>query len=40
VTLQDIQCQLKEKCKSFIAYSVATDKSYNVKATAQLAVLI
>jgi hypothetical protein len=26
----DIQCQLKEKCKHFVAYSVATDESTDV----------
>jgi hypothetical protein len=34
----DIVCQLKEKCKDFVAYSIAIDESTNV--TAQLAVFI
>jgi hypothetical protein len=37
---RDIQCQLKEKCKHFIAYSIVTDKGNDVKDIAQLAVFI
>jgi hypothetical protein len=36
----DIQCQLKEKCKDFVAYSVAIDESIDVIDIAQLAVII
>jgi hypothetical protein len=36
----DIQCQLKEKCKDFVAYSIAIDESTDVTNIAQLAVFI
>jgi hypothetical protein len=36
----DIQCQLKEKCKDFEAYSTAIDESTDVTDTVQLAVCI
>jgi hypothetical protein len=36
----DIQCQLKEKCKDFVAYSIAIDESTDVSGIAQLAVFI
>jgi hypothetical protein len=36
----DIQCLLKEKCKHFVAYSIATDKSTDVKDIAHLAVFV
>jgi hypothetical protein len=35
----DIQCELKEKCKNCMAYSIAMDESTDVKDIAQLAVL-
>jgi hypothetical protein len=34
----DIQCQLKEKSKYFVAYSIAIDDGTDVKDIAQLAV--
>jgi hypothetical protein len=36
----DIQCQLKEKCKDFVAYSIAIDESTDVTDIAQLAIFI
>jgi hypothetical protein len=36
----DIQCQLKEKCKDVVAYSIAIDESTDVTDIAQLAVCI
>jgi hypothetical protein len=33
-----VQCQLKEKCKTCVAYSVATDDSTEVKFIAHLLV--
>jgi hypothetical protein len=36
----DIQCQLKEKCKDFVAYSVAIDESTDVTDIVQLAVFL
>jgi hypothetical protein len=36
----DIQCQLKEKCKDFVAYSIAIDENTDVTDIAQLAVFI
>jgi hypothetical protein len=36
----DIQCQLKEKCKDFVAYSIAIDESTDVTDIAKLAVCI
>jgi hypothetical protein len=36
----DIQCQLKEKCKNFVAYSIAIDESTDVKDIAQLVVFV
>jgi hypothetical protein len=36
----DIQCQLEEKCKNFVAYSIATDESRDIKDIAQLAVFV
>jgi hypothetical protein len=36
----DIQCQLKEKCKNFVAYSTAIDENTDVKNIAQLAVFV
>jgi hypothetical protein len=36
----DIQCQLKEKCKNFVVYSIAIDKSKDFKDIAQLAVFV
>jgi hypothetical protein len=35
-----IQCQIKEKCKDFVAYSIATDESTDVTDIAQLAYFI
>jgi hypothetical protein len=32
------QCQLKEKCKSFVVDSIATDESTDVKIIAQLVI--
>jgi hypothetical protein len=34
----DIQCQLKEKCKNVVPYSIAIDESTDVKVITQLAV--
>jgi hypothetical protein len=34
------QCQLKEKCKNFVAYSIAIDESTDVKNIAQLAIFV
>jgi hypothetical protein len=36
----DTQCQLKEKCKHFVAYSIAIDKSTDIKDIAELAVFV
>jgi hypothetical protein len=36
----DIPCQLKEKCKNFVAYSIATDEGTDIKDIAQLAVFV
>jgi hypothetical protein len=36
----DIQFQLKEKCKDFVAYSISIDKSTDVTDIAQLDVFI
>jgi hypothetical protein len=36
----DIQCQLKEKYKHFVAYSIAINESTDVKHIAQLAVFV
>jgi hypothetical protein len=36
----DIQCQPKEKCKDFVAYSIAIDESTDVTDIAQLTVFI
>jgi hypothetical protein len=35
-----IQCLLKEKCKNFMAYSIAINESADVKDIAQLAVFV
>jgi hypothetical protein len=37
---EDIQCQLKDRCKDFVAYSIAIDESTDVTDIAQLAVFI
>jgi hypothetical protein len=36
----NIQCQTKEKCKDFVAYSIAIDESTNVTDIVQLPVFI
>jgi hypothetical protein len=36
----DRQCQLKEKCKDFVAYSIAIEESTDVTDVAQLAICI
>jgi hypothetical protein len=36
----DMQCQLKETCKNFVAYYIATDESTDVKDITQLAVFV
>jgi hypothetical protein len=36
----DIQCQLKEKSKNFVVFSIAIDESTDVKNIAQLAVFV
>jgi hypothetical protein len=36
----DIQCQLKEKCKNFVAYSIAVHETLDVTDIVQLAVFI
>jgi hypothetical protein len=36
----DIQCQLKEKCKDFVAYSIEINESTDITDIAQLAVFI
>jgi hypothetical protein len=36
----DMQCLLKEKCKNFVAYYIATDESTDVKDITQLAVFV
>jgi hypothetical protein len=35
-----VQCQLKDKCKNFVAYSVVFDESADVKGKAKLSVFI